>query len=1729
MSATQQHQQQQQGAPSPSPSQPQPWAATQRAPAQYHPQPAGNDADAFDRIGQAAAGQQYTYSSGDDGSQSQHHHHPHPPQQQQQQQSYSQPYPQQHHPQQAPMNQRNSSFSPLSRPSPGGGDSAQSPPSADQHRRTQSLRPFSAFQPLDQTASSPSQGNATMNSSNSGPQRPPSPTGSTTQSIRTAAAPLTFKSPELRSALSLQDAQQRKIYMEGYLSRRDALATDGRPLKQHDPKRSWHLCFVQLCGTVLSVWSVREMEQAAKQGTEVPPTYINVTDSFVDFIGNTTEDPNEIPGSRGRYENVFALNSAGNNRILFCVEGAVGRRLVQAWVNGIRLASWEKVRLEEIYTGALIRARLGAVGAGANDTTPLQGPPRNIPNLAIASPLAKGKMEGWVKARFMGSTEWKKCWLVLTRDKPEEASGAKKFWQKLGGAGDRSSILSISSKDSHTPASPAQRGSPAANGNNNSLSRVTSVTGFPDMEAPPGNNGATGVAQFFASKKDKKPMSTLVFAAHTFAVYPSRPELVEGSSLFKVEGAFPQSQVLSATNRIRQSGWVMIMPELDAVSGSKGANAEMMKWIIGFMDAFKLYGRPDGFVWDARQPASAFFAYPIGQFKDRLFLDRELAEFLDVREERHLASRTNLHGIMSARMRGERTPILPPLPTPNTKHTQQLNGRAQATSKGQDGEQDRDQDQDPDQTPRASPPLQTNKQLPPLDFGEQADSNTPKQDGADADTRAALAAHRPNGHLDTIGERSREGSTMTLPAAAAPLPHGAEDPRGAQSRPMLSVDPNYAQSDRISQHSARGGSQHDGSNSHANRAGSAVGSHSEQPSVQTAAAASLNREGSLASHSQRGSGALSPPTSSHQRRADDRSGGSLHAKSPSPVPSYSSNAQPQRYGNAESTDTGSVRGGRQAIVPSATSTTTSPPSTAAGTPSLAPRNSISRDSQVNRSTSIRDQQPRQPQVLAPSGRGAEAEPSFQQQAQAPTNNTLNNRRSENDFANSYDEGALFYLRSMSDQLPAPAPRPAQQQQQQQIAVHDQNNINKRELDVQPESAITADTPSTYTQPSYAASPAEEFSRNASLRRPVAAPPVENVKRPSAHSETSNDRFDEDALAAYSYLDQPPSPSALARGKSFKSQQQREAEVKPQNGGQNGVGEAVSVPAGVKAVAPVVAPTPQSYPSTFGLNKRAQDRKEAAQAQAAAHAAALSKPGKASGDADQKKKKKKGLKTRGKHAWGEESSDEEEEEEEDDDDDEEEERQRRAQMERRSQQQLSASASNGGRDSPMNQAARTAAAAGLPPPGRLNSHNRRATGSSVGVGSVDSGSQSGRSSPAVTPGGRSGSPSATTVQQQQQQHYQQRAGGSHPALAGQRQSVFNSHLAAPHAHEDDARSISPGSQAGGYGSGAPSPYMGHQQQQQQPQTFVQLNPNEQPGSMTAVFQPHGLLQAGAQDKAERSAKQQEWEARQAGHGMVNVPNKPPPPQAGLLGAISAHERDRKGAGGLGATLTERERQRVDAERRQREEDVQQQQGHPGMMGGWGAPGMQGMQGGFNPYMWQQMMMMNPMMMGMNPMAMGGGSQMGHGGGSSPPPGQQQQQGGMDPGYMQQQMAAAMMAQQAYMQAMSQAGGAPSMMSGAGGGDNQRPMSMSPSMTMSPSMGGHPMSMYGMPPMGMMGMSPYGMMSPYAGSEFGQQQQQQQQQGGAGAGSPSQASRARRMDNFSTSADENQNRNGSPLKR
>jgi hypothetical protein len=82
--------------------------------------------------------------------------------------------------------------------------------------------------------------------------------------------------PEIRSVVTLTHAHAHKVYMSGPLVRRVERLPDGHhPIKDE----GWRNVWAQLGGTTLSIWDMKEIDEASKEGKEVPPTYINVTDA----------------------------------------------------------------------------------------------------------------------------------------------------------------------------------------------------------------------------------------------------------------------------------------------------------------------------------------------------------------------------------------------------------------------------------------------------------------------------------------------------------------------------------------------------------------------------------------------------------------------------------------------------------------------------------------------------------------------------------------------------------------------------------------------------------------------------------------------------------------------------------------------------------------------------------------------------------------------------------------------------------------------------------------------------------------------------------------------------------------------------------------------------------------------------------------------------------------------------------------------------------------------------------------------------------------------------------------------------------------------------------------------------------------------------------------------------------------------------------------------------------
>jgi CCR4-NOT transcriptional complex subunit CAF120 len=136
-----------------------------------------------------------------------------------------------------------------------------------------------------------------------------------------------------------------------------------------------------------AMWSMKETRAAAARGEKVPPTYFNVIDSSLELLAPLPPPPHR-PNSHPHHY-VYSLNTAGSNRLLFSCSS---ERDLARWTTGLRLAAWERSRLEELYTGHLIKS------SGREPK----------------SEVSRGRMEGWVRVRVMGGVDWKRLWMVLS-------------------------------------------------------------------------------------------------------------------------------------------------------------------------------------------------------------------------------------------------------------------------------------------------------------------------------------------------------------------------------------------------------------------------------------------------------------------------------------------------------------------------------------------------------------------------------------------------------------------------------------------------------------------------------------------------------------------------------------------------------------------------------------------------------------------------------------------------------------------------------------------------------------------------------------------------------------------------------------------------------------------------------------------------------------------------------------------------------------------------------------------------------------------------------------------------------------------------------------------------------------------------------------------------------------------------------------------------------------------
>jgi len=165
--------------------------------------------------------------------------------------------------------------------------------------------------------------------------------------------------------------------------------------------------------------------------------------------------------------------------------------------------------------------------------------------------LMYGRMEGWVRIRIAGQTDWKRVWMVVSAG--ADSGSAEHSTSNVGDFGTTPTPISVIPKKKR-------------------ISLFSRESNWP----PPGSKPLVSI---YASPKPKdktKALLTFKNITQAFAVYPEKPELISRSTLIKVEGSFGHEDV-AAFMKSRQ-GWLLIMPESDGIPDQA---AEMLKWVVG--------------------------------------------------------------------------------------------------------------------------------------------------------------------------------------------------------------------------------------------------------------------------------------------------------------------------------------------------------------------------------------------------------------------------------------------------------------------------------------------------------------------------------------------------------------------------------------------------------------------------------------------------------------------------------------------------------------------------------------------------------------------------------------------------------------------------------------------------------------------------------------------------------------------------------------------------------------------------------------------------------------------------------------------------------------------------------------------------------------------------------------------------------------------------------------------
>ncbi|KAI8059765.1 hypothetical protein BDF21DRAFT_403290 [Thamnidium elegans] len=136
-----------------------------------------------------------------------------------------------------------------------------------------------------------------------------------------------------------------------------------------------------------------------------------------------------------------------------------------------------------------------------------------------------------------------------------------------------------------------------------------------------------GQLMFYESKKAKTPVMTMVNVVQAYTIYPDSPQTVDLATMLKVEGFNGES--------------------CTTVTLMASSPKELVQWIIGTYDAFKLYGRPSRLLDDPYNMTALNFGEPYHASQiPRLFLELQDVIHINYQDENLLENKSQFTGIL---------------------------------------------------------------------------------------------------------------------------------------------------------------------------------------------------------------------------------------------------------------------------------------------------------------------------------------------------------------------------------------------------------------------------------------------------------------------------------------------------------------------------------------------------------------------------------------------------------------------------------------------------------------------------------------------------------------------------------------------------------------------------------------------------------------------------------------------------------------------------------------------------------------------------------------------------------------------------------------------------------------------------------------------------------------------------------------------------------------------------